>query len=175
MDFLFAQNFLTDWILSKGLRVVGILLGAFVLNFVVRALIIKGFQKRIGNGFNGKKKKRVETLISIFKGTSGFVISILVILIILPEFGVNISALLAGVGVLGLAVGMASREIIADFLSGIFILIEDQFNVGDTVKIMGIEGEIKEITLRKTMILDEAGNMHLIPNGQIKVVAKKHK
>jgi len=120
------------------------------------------------------KRKRAETLISIFGGTLKFTISIIALLMILSEFGVNIGPLLAGAGLVGLAVGMASREIVSDFLSGLFIILEDQYHVGDKVKIAGIEGEVKEITLRRTIIKDEGGLVHSIPNGQIKTVAKKN-
>lgn len=174
MSFFNIKDLNYIWILSKGLKVIFIIIGAFVANFIIKTFIAKGFKKKIGKELGEKRKKRIKTLISVFEGTSKFLVSILAILIISSEFGININALLAGVGILGLAVGMASREIIADFLSGIFILIEDQYNIGDEVKIMGIEGKISEITLRKTIIKDKDGDTHMIPNGQIKIIARRH-
>ena len=96
-------------------------------------------------------------------------------MMILPEFGVNVAPILAGVGLIGLAVGMAARDIISDFISGLFILLEDQYRVGDAVKLAGIEGTIEEITLRKTILKNSEGTRYSIPNSQIKIVAIKQK
>jgi small conductance mechanosensitive channel len=168
----FFQN-LTPWLLSSGIKIVFILISALLIHWFFKVFIDKAVKKIIGEKIGEAENKRAKTLISIFGGTAKFIIGIIAILMILPEFGVNIGALLAGVGLLGLAVGMASKEIISDFLSGFFILLENQFQVGDKVKIAGIEGEVKEITLRRTIIKDEKGLLHAIPNSQIKVVAKK--
>ncbi len=159
------------WLSSSGVKILIIIIIGLLLNLFLQ-LIIKNFIiKKIKKTKRGKK--RINTLVSIFSKTLGFVITIAVILTILPELGVNIAALLAGVGVMGLAVGIASREIVADFLSGIFIIIEDQYQIGDRIKVIGIEGEVKEISLRRTTIQDDVGFKHDIGNSQIKTVAKK--
>jgi len=75
----------------------------------------------------------------------------------------------------GLAMGMAAKDILADFIAGLFILLEGQYYVGDKIKISGLEGEVKEITLRRTIIRDEAGIIHSFPNSQIKLFSKKEK
>ena len=160
-------NFLTE----KGPKIVLILLLAAVVNKIIQITVKRLICLKIS--VNGAKKARSETLISVFGGTSKFIISILAVLAVLPEFGINITALLAGIGILGLAVGMAAREIVADFLSGIFLVIEDQYNIGDRIKITGIEGKVVEITLRRTVIKSDDGMLHAIPNGQIKAVSKK--
>ena len=139
----------------------------------LKSFIEKIINKQVGNRIDGEKKKRAETLISIFGGTFKFIIWVIALLMILPEFGINIAPILAGLGLLGLAVGMAARDIISDFISGLFILLEGQYHIGDEIKIIGIEGKVKEITLRRTMIEDGTGLLHSIPNGQIKAVAKK--
>jgi len=154
-----------------------VLAASFTDDARIAAIFLDVFAKKIVKKMVGEKidkahKERAETLIGVFGGTSKFVVGILTLLMILPEFGVNIGALLAGVGLLGLAVGMASRDIISDFLSGIFIILEDQFHVGDRVKIAGVEGEVIEMTLRRTVIKDGDNMLHLIPNGQIKTVGK---
>ena len=170
------QNFLQDlipWLLSHGIKIVLILFFAFLVNQFFKLFIKKAVRKMIGDDMKEGKRKRAETLISIFGGTLKFTISIIALLMILSELGVNIGPLLAGAGLIGLAVGMASKEIVSDFLSGLFIILEDQYHVGDKVKIAGIEGEVLEITLRRTIIKDEAGLVHSISNGQIKTIAKK--
>ncbi len=108
----------------------------------------------------------------VFSGTARFVLLIVASLMILSEIGMDIMPLLAGAGLLGLAVSMGSREIVADFLSGFFIILESQFYVGDKVKIGAVEGEVVDMTLRRTTIKDKDGATHAIPNGQIKAVTK---
>ena len=120
-----------------------------------------------------RKAKKAETLISVFEGTTNFVVWIIAVLMILPEFKIDITPILTSLGVAGLAIGMAARSVISDFISGIFIIFENQYNVGDKVKIAGIEGEVREITLRRTIIKDKNNVLHLIPNSQIKIVSKK--
>lgn len=171
-----TQNFLqglVSWLLSSGIKVIIILIAAALINRLFKVFLKKAISKQIEGRVDGEKRKRAETLISVFGGTIKFVVWIIALLMILPEFGVNIAPILAGLGLLGLAVGMAARDIISDFISGLFILLENQYHVGDKVKIAGIEGQVKEITLRRTIIKDEAGLLHSIPNGQIKAVAKR--
>jgi len=164
-----------SWFLSGGIRVVLIIVAAFFINRFLKIFIRKGINNYVKNRINGERKKRVETLISIFSGTLSFLIWIIAVLMILPEMGLNVAPILAGLGLAGLAVGMAARDVIADFISGLFILLEGQYFVGDVVKISGIEGEVKEITLRRTILRDETGTLHSFPNSQIKLVSKKAK
>lgn len=171
-----TQNFLqglVSWLLSSGIKVILILIVAVLINRFFKVFLKKAISKQIKGRVDGEQKKRAETLISVFGGTIKFIVWITAFLMILPEFGVNIAPILAGLGLLGLAVGMAARDIISDFISGLFILLENQYHVGDKVKIAGVEGQVREITLRRTIIKDEAGLLHSIPNGQIKAVAKR--
>jgi len=167
-----VQN-LIPWLTSHGVKIIFILLAAFLLNHFLQIFLRKIIKKNLADRMNGERKRRVETLISIFGGTLGFIIYIIAILMILPEFGMNIAPILAGLGLAGLAVGMAARDIISDFISGIFIILENQYQIGDKVKIAGIEGRIKEMSLRRTVIIDENNISHSIPNSQIKLVSKK--
>lgn len=171
----FVQNLML-WFFSHGVKIVLILLAVFLVNRFLRIFFEKAIKKQVKNKISAReKRKRVETLMSVFKGTVSFVVWILIVLMILPEFGINIAPILAGIGVAGLAVGMAAKDIVSDFIAGLFIILEDQYHVGDKVKIAGIEGEVVEISLRKTMLKDSEGTLHLIPNNQIKIVAKELK
>ena len=156
-----------------GIKIICILIAAFFSNIFLKVFIERIIKKRIGDKIKAIKRKRIETLTGILGTTLKFIIWITALLMILPEFGINIAPILAGAGLIGLAVGMASRDIISSFISGFFIILEDQYNIGDRVKIAGIEGEVKEITLRKTIIKDEKGVFHFIPNNQVKTVSKK--
>jgi small conductance mechanosensitive channel len=122
-----------------------------------------------------EREKRIETLISIFKSSSRLIIYSFAILMILPEFGINITPILTGLGLVGLAVGIGAKDIISDFIAGIFIILENQYQIGDEIKIAGVEGKVKEVTLRRTIIVDSNNVSHSVPNSQIKLVSKKIK
>lgn len=170
------ENFIQknlDWLLSGGAKIVLILIVAFIVNHLLKAVIEKIINRQIKSRIKEENRKRAETLISIFGGTASFLVWIVAFLMILPEFGVNVAPILGGLGLAGLAVGMAARDIISDLISGIFILLENQYNVGDEVKIAGLEGRVKEITLRRTIIQANDGTLNIIPNSQVKIVTRK--
>jgi small conductance mechanosensitive channel len=89
----------------------------------------------------------------------------------LATLGVDLGPLLASAGVAGIAIGLAAQNIVKDVLNGMLILIEDQFNVGDTVRVAGLSGTVEAMTLRKTTIRDADGTLYIIPNSQITSVA----
>ena len=93
--------------------------------------------------------------------------------LILSEFGLNISALVASVGIVGIALGLGAQTLVKDVLNGMFILIEDQYAVGDTVTVANITGEVIEINPRRTVLRDGDGNMHSIPNSAIIVATNR--
>lgn len=164
-----------SWFGDNGLRIIIIFIAAILVNRFSKSFLQKAIKKTTKDKLQGDGKKRADTLVSVFGGTIKFVVWIIAVMMILPEFGVNIAPILAGVGLLGLAVGLAARDIIADFISGLFILLEDHYHIGDTVKIAGMEGVVQEITLRRTILKDAEGVLHSIPNSQIKIVTKKGK
>ena len=89
----------------------------------------------------------------------------------LAALGVNLAPLLASAGVAGVAIGLAAQNIVRDMLNGLLILMEDQFNVGETVRIAGIAGVVESMTLRKTTVRDGDGTLYVVPNSQITTVA----
>jgi small conductance mechanosensitive channel len=94
---------------------------------------------------------------------------------ILKELGIEIGPILAGVGIAGLAIGFGAQTLVKDFLSGIFVLVENQYNVGDVIKAAGVSGLVEKITLRATTLRDLEGRVHIIPNGSIEVVTNMTK
>jgi small-conductance mechanosensitive channel len=91
------------------------------------------------------------------------------LLTILPEFGVNIGALLAGAGLVGLAVGFGAQSLVKDVISGLFILVENQYGKGDVVNVAGVGGVVEDVNLRRTVVRDLDGAVHSIPNGEVAV------
>ncbi len=114
---------------------------------------------------------QVKTMASVIRATGITIILAIVAMQFLAAVGVNFAPLLASAGVAGVAIGLAAQNIVRDMLNGILILVEDQFNVGETVKIAGVSGVVEAMTLRKTTIRDGDGTLYVIPNSQITTVA----
>ena len=166
------QLFIIDIVKTYGANVFWIV----VLFFGAR-IILKKLVKRMIKMVEDEDKesssdveKRARTLGSIIITTGNVVIYIIVLLMVLKLFGVDITPILAGVGIIGLAVGFGAQSVVKDFVSGLFILIENRYSVGDKVKIGGFEGRVKKITIRSTIIEDDEGKTFYISNGLIKEV-----
>src|SRR5580658_3400513 len=116
---------------------------------------------------------QVKTLSGVIRTTGLAAILAITGLQFLAALGVNLAPLLASAGVVGIAIGLAAQNIVKDMLNGILILIEDQFNVGDTVRLAGLAGTVEAMTLRKTTVRDGDGTLYVIPNSQITTVANQ--
>lgn len=164
---------LISWVISHGIKVVVILFIAWLVTRISKVFISRLIKTLIEKseimGMNGKiQEQRGKTLSKVFCSTLKIVIWIIAILTILPEFGVNPTPLLAGAGLIGLAIGMGSKNLVQDYLAGLFVLLEDQYRVGEEVDISGKKGKVVDLTLRRTVIKDAEEIIHYIPNGQIK-------
>ena len=158
-----------DWLLSHGVRILIIILVSAVLYFVLRRLIpivLKHMMKMKDDKSNESLEKRTKTLSSIFTTTGLLVIMASAAFMILAELGINIAPYLAAAGILGVALGFGAQTLVKDLIGGIFIIVEDQYNVGDVVQISGISGIVQEINLRRTVLRDLDGIVHFIPNGE---------
>jgi len=114
---------------------------------------------------------QVKTLAGVIRATGLAIVFVIVGMQFLAAMGVNFAPLLASAGVAGVAIGLAAQNIVKDMLNGMLILIEDQFDVGDTVRLAGLTGVVEAMTLRKTMVRDGDGTLYIIPNSQITTVA----
>ena len=121
------------------------------------------------------RQQRAQTLGSLLNSVALVVIITLAALTILSTFEIDIGPLLAGVGVVGLAVSFGAQSLVKDVISGIFILLESQFGIGDVVKIGDTSGQVEKITLRTTSLRDFEGVVHIIPNGAINTVSNMTK
>ena len=110
---------------------------------------------------------QMKTLGSLLQSITRYVIYFIAGIMILEELGVKTSSLLAGAGILGLAVGFGAQNLIRDIISGFFIIFEHQFTVGDYIEAAGVKGKVEEVGLRITKLRDWGGEVHLIPNGEI--------
>ncbi|HET9412023.1 MAG TPA: mechanosensitive ion channel family protein [Candidatus Saccharimonadales bacterium] len=112
-------------------------------------------------------KKRQDTLISMLSTVLVVLVWLVAGFTILRRFGIDLTPLLAGASVLGVALGFGAQSIIKDFLSGLFIILENQYRVGDVVNLDGSDGRVEQITIRSTVVRDNDGSVHYIPNGTI--------
>jgi len=168
-----------EWFMETGLRIAIIIVVAIILFFIFKFLIPSIVRRLIARRMAGEEEaeinKRTSTLSSILVIITGIIIAILAILTILPEFGVNIATLIAGLGVGGLAIAFAAQNLVRDFITGFFILLEDQYRVGDVVTVAGIAGGVEEIGLRRTLLRDLDGIVHSVPNGKVEISSKMTK
>lgn len=160
---------------EKLLRLAFILMGAYLAKRILAKVLARSLDK-INHGISKKvRKERIKTLGSVLSNLTSFVIWGAALLIILSELGINIAPLVAGVGILGLGVGFASQALVRDYISGFFILFENQFNIGDLVEVAGKKGTVEELSLRTTILRDGEGKIHIIPNSQISTVTRHSK
>jgi small conductance mechanosensitive channel len=114
--------------------------------------------------------KRIETMSRVFRYLTSVIITIVTGMLLLSELGISIAPILAGAGVVGIAIGFGAQSLVKDFFSGFFLLLENQIRQGDFIEVAGKSGEVQEITLRYVRLIDYQGNVHFIPNGIINTV-----
>ena len=116
-------------------------------------------------------ERRVHTIGRLVVRVAGAVIAIIAVLMALDLFGIDIGPAVAGLGVVGIAVGFGAQTLVRDWLAGIFIVLENQYSAGDMVRIAGVEGVVEDFSLRRTTLRDLDGTVHIVPNGQIVVAS----
>jgi small conductance mechanosensitive channel len=163
----------TVW--THGARIIVIALAMYISLRVLRRVLSPAFRTMVATQMRGQPdieiEKRVETLSHVVYRSLATVAVIIGLLTILPELGINTSALLAGAGLLGLAVGFGAQSLVKDVISGLFILMENQYGRGDVVNIAGVGGLVEDVNLRRTLLRDLDGAVHSVPNGQIAVAS----
>lgn len=173
------QNWST-W-LAIGLRVLLILVIAAVLRVVVRRAITKlidrmnrTVQAVDGTALGGllvnaeRRRQRSQAIGSVLKSVASFLILGTAALMVLSTFDINLAPLLASAGVAGVAIGFGARNLVTDFLSGVFMILEDQYGVGDTIDAGVASGEVIEVGLRVTKLRGDKGEIWYVRNGEIK-------
>jgi len=160
------------WALGPGLRMVIIVAVAAALSRVFRLLAARAARAaEKDEGPLGERAKRARTLAGFLRRAAALFVYVVAAIMVLRELGMDITPILAGAGVAGIALGFGAQGLIKDLISGVFILFEDQFRVGDVIKTAGVAGQVERITLRVTQVRDLEGVVHTIPNGEIKVVS----
>ncbi len=164
------------WLITSGAKILAIVIFSFIIIRIMKMIISRSKDRiALRTREDIEASKRTETLAGLVEKTVRALVLISAFLMILQSLGINIGPLLAGAGVVGLAVGFGAQSLVKDVISGFFILLENHMNVGDVVSIAGKEGVIESINLRVTTLRDYSGNVHVIPNGQIAVLTNMTK
>lgn len=121
----------------------------------------------------GRRALQLRTLAGVLNSVGIFIVIFIAAMEILPIFGLDMGPLLASAGVVGIAIGFGAQTLVKDMLNGFFILVENQYNVGDVIQVAGVGGTVEDMTLRRTVLRDADGTLHVIPNSEIKIVSNK--
>ncbi|HEX9679433.1 MAG TPA: mechanosensitive ion channel family protein [Candidatus Saccharimonadales bacterium] len=159
-----------DWLQTSGTKIAVIILIAWVVErfsaeFVSR--LVKGSINPDNYASEREERLREKTITSLAITIVRVGIAGLAFMFVLSELSVDIGPLLAGAGVIGFALGFGAQSLIKDFIAGIYIVLENQYRVGDIVRLNDIGGKVQKITTRITVLRDLDGNVHYIPNGSI--------
>lgn len=166
--------------LSTVLRILAIIAVAVAAQLVVRRGVLVAIRHLLERraterdhvpGAQAGLDQRVITLQRLTVRISAAIITTIAVLMVLDEIGIEIAPALAGLGVVGIAVGFGAQAIFHDWLAGIFIIIEHQYSIGDVVRIAGVDGTVEDVSLRRTLLRDLSGTLHSVPNGQVAVAS----
>jgi moderate conductance mechanosensitive channel len=164
--------------LAEPLQIFFIVLIAILSAWLARR-VIRRLSKRIaaapelGPLGGARRSQRVETIGHVMSSIVTVFIFVIAVFVIMGELGLEIAPMVAGAGVVGVALGFGAQSIVRDFLSGFFMVVEDQFGVGDVIDVGGVQGEVEEFTLRVTRLRDVEGNVWHVPNGSVLRVGNK--
>lgn len=160
-------------LLWSTLRVAGALGVALLLWWILR-MVIRRIEKSLGEPQAGAltaQEQRTRTLTGLLRSVGRVIISVIFLFMFLSAIGLDLGPLLAGAGVVGLAISFGAQSLVKDVISGLFILIENQFAVGDVIRIGTVSGAVERMTLRVVVLRDVHGVVHIVPNGEIKTVS----
>ncbi|MDQ3158924.1 MAG: mechanosensitive ion channel family protein [bacterium] len=171
----FLQN-LEDWLLDKGIYILLVILGVVLLRMVLRYVIsrvVKTAVKADKSITAFEEEEREQTVIAIINSLLTIILWSLAVLLIVFRLGVDFAPLIVGASALGLIIGFGAQDLVKDALAGFYIIVENQYNVGDIVEIGGVSGTVQKISIRSTVLRDLDGYVHHVANGKTGVATNK--
>lgn len=167
-DFL-SKQFLA-MVIGKGVRIIFVIAIAFIVYHSIKGGLSRIIAFRFDR-WSGEHQKRTNTLMSLVNSILGIIFSFITIMMVLNELNIDTTSLLAGASIIGLAIGVGAQSLVKDFVAGIFIILENQYAIGDIVTIKGFTGTVTDMSLRTTKICSPDKVVHTIPNGLIDIVS----
>jgi len=165
---------LINWALSSGIKVIFIVVAAYLLKVIAKRFIQRIVKAAVHSDkliTEDAELKRMNTLVHIFSYTFNTILLMIAAMMVIKEFGIDVAPILATAGIAGVAIGFGAQYLVKDIITGIFIIFENQYRLGDVIKIGTIGGSVEDISLRVTTLRDQDGNVHYIPHGEIKIVS----
>jgi small conductance mechanosensitive channel len=161
-----------DFVRHQVPRIIAVLIIAFILTRLLKLLSrrISGLTQK-GTLPSAFRAQQIRTISSVVYSVGVFIIMFVAALQILPLLGINMGPLLASAGIAGVAIGFGAQTLVKDFINGFFILVENQYDIGDIIKIAGVQGTVEFMTLRRTILRDADGTVHNVPSSQITTVS----
>ena len=160
-----------EWLLANGFKVLLVVLAGLIAErfaiFTIPRLVEAQIRSRPDAAQNGEMQKNIETLSGVLTRAATLTITVGTVFLVMDQIGVDLAPLLVAAGAVAIGVGFAVQNLIRDVLSGSFIILENQYRIGDVVNIAGIGGLVEDINLRRTVLRDLDYKQHYIPNGQI--------
>ena len=172
-----SREQLVAWLFSRGLRI-GVIAMAAYLVVRIGTAAARRFETEMSTGTGLdviERTKRAQTLGRILQKTLAIVISVIAVLMVLRELDLDITPVLTGAGIVGLAVGFGAQTLVRDVISGFFLILEDQVRVGDVAVVNGTGGLVEAINLRTIVLRDYDGTVYVFPNGEVKTLANRTK
>jgi small conductance mechanosensitive channel len=177
----------TNWLLTKPLKILMIIVIAFLVRLLIRRLInrvttlpktggklpalLRPLRERapevLGSAVIERRRQRATTIGSVLKSMATFLVYGLAFILVLGELGLNLGPIIASAGIIGVAIGFGAQNLVRDFLSGIFMMIEDQYGVGDVVDVGEATGTVEAVGLRITTLRDVKGTVWYVRNGEV--------
>ena len=165
------HNDIIGFVRDKLPKIVAVLIVIFILQRIV-LFFVHRLRKRADKNFaNFQRAAQLRTMASILRATSYGVLGFIALIQILNIFDIPYQPILASAGIIGVGVGLGAQSIFKDMINGIFILVEDQYNVGEVVVLAGLKGTVEDLSLRSTRVRDGDGTLYVIPNSQIATVS----
>jgi len=152
-------------------RILVILIISLVLLWLLRAVTRRLRTLSTRQAFpSGLRAQQLSTLAGVISGVGIFLVVFSALIQLLGVFNIDVKPLIASAGVVGLAIGFGAQTLVKDVINGFFILLENQYDVGDIVRVGGVQGTVENMTLRRTVLRDADGSVHTVPNSEIKIV-----
>ncbi len=174
-----APDTIVDGLVNHGTRIAIVIVLGLLLHIAATRIVPAALQRAVVNSrqrpLRPEELQRTSTLSQIFVHVISVVIIAMGSFMILGELGLNITPVLAGAGVIGIAIGFGTQNLFKDMLAGFFIVVEDQFTIGDVVCAGGVCGLVEDFSLRRTVLRDLDGYVHYVPNGEVRVTTNLSK
>lgn len=166
---------LSDWFFHTGWKILLVVVIVVGMIMATRRSVPRVVRRTVELQMAGRpdveKEKRVSSLVKLINGAVAGVLGTIGLFIVLQQAGINVTAALAGLGVAAVAAGFGAQYLIRDLIAGFFVFFENQYNVGDVIRVGDIAGGVEAISLRRTILRDFDGARHIIPNGEIRMLS----